>query len=342
MGVAKKSQPRPNKGDPKRYPLVSIISCFYNRAGYIEKSVNSLLAQTYQNIEIILVDDGSKDDTLSKLSVYTDERINIISHPNKGFVRALRDAIAIANGDIIAIHGSGDISLPTRIEEQVNALIDDPNIGVVGCYVRNFDIIRDKWEVLRPRIDKNQLATVIKHNPFTHGEVMFRRTCYEQVGGYRDFFKFAQDRDLWLRMASITRFFVVPEVLYQRDTIEGSVTKNPAKSREQVYLSEFAVYCAVVRKAKGYDPLDIEGESAFQKISKEHNLRLSARLRAMAHRYLAIGDIFAANGFILESVNLDPTSRKSKYLSVLLSLASKNSIFAAVLKKIFQLRTELA
>ena len=217
----------------KKYPLVSIVSCFYNRTDNIHQSVESLLGQTYPNLEVILVDDGSTDDTLRKLSSYQDARIKLISHSNKGFVRTLREAISLSEGEVIAIHGSGDISFPTRIEKQANVLIENADVGVVGCYVRSFNVIRKKWDIFRPIIEKDQLKGLIERNPFSHGEVIFRRTCYEQVGGYREFFQFAQDRDLWLRMASTTRFYIVPEILYQREIVMGSVTKNPIKSRKR-------------------------------------------------------------------------------------------------------------
>ena len=322
-------------------PLVSVISCFYNRADSARQSVESLLAQTYRNLEILLVDDGSRDNTLERLSSYKDPRIKLIAHSNKGFVRALCNAIANSSGDLIAIHGSGDISFPTRIEQQANLLINNPDIGVVGCYVRNFNIIRRKWDIFRPSVDGDQLATLVRRNCFTHGEVMFRRRCYEQVGGYREFFQFAQDRDLWLRMAPITRFAIIPEVLYQREPDKGSVTKNPQKSRKQVYLSEFAVYCANIRKESGYDPLDVDGYEAFQSITKKCNLRLSSRLRGLALRYLADGDVATAHEFIVESLSLHPSSSKSRHFLTVLSFAIRNPILTICLQSIFRWRLEV-
>lgn len=320
------------------YPVVSVVSCFYNRQNYIHESVESLLNQTYKNLEVVLVDDGSTDNTFDLLSSYEDPRIKLISHPNKGFVRALRDAISVSKGEIIAVHGSGDISLPTRIEQQVDLLINNPDVGVVGCYVRNFSVIQKEWYIFRPNIDEHQLSNLIKRNLFTHGEVMFRRASYEQVGGYREFFQFAQDRDLWLRMAPITRFAVIPEVLYQREALAGSVTRDLSKAKKQAYLSEFAIYCAIVRQEKAYDPLDEEGFEAFQKFQNDPSSRLPIRLRNLAQRFLADGNIDAAYEFILESTSVDPSSIKSRYLLIALSLARKSPIFALVLDNILRYR----
>ena len=114
-------------------PLVSVVSAYYNRQDKVIDSINSLLNQTYKNLEIIVIDDGSTDDTYKVLSSLEDPRLKIISQPNQGFVRAIRYAISVSNSEFIAIHGAGDISLPKRIEMQVNLLMGNPDIGVVGC-----------------------------------------------------------------------------------------------------------------------------------------------------------------------------------------------------------------
>ena len=103
-------------------PLVSIITVYYNREQYIKESIQSLLEQTYKNTEIIIVDDGSNDETLNILNKFTDNRIRIISHGNMGFVKSIKKAIDISKGKYIAIHGSVDISHANRIERQVDFL----------------------------------------------------------------------------------------------------------------------------------------------------------------------------------------------------------------------------
>ena len=319
--------------------LVSVISCFYNRSEYVCRSVESLLRQTYKNIEILLVDDGSTDDTLDQLSSYKDSRIKLISHRNKGFVRALKDAISISHGNFIAIHGSGDISLPQRIEKQIYMLMDNPNIGVVGCYRQDFSIARNLWDIQKPSVAEDQLSQLLLHNPFSHGEVMFRRSCYEQVGGYREFFEFAQDRDLWLRLAPITRFAVVPEILYRREPIEGSVTKTPCKARKQTYLSEFSIFCALTRKLKSFDPLDRYGSKAFidfqSSISAKH--KISTRLRGLVYRYAADGQFSAAKEFMKEVTDLKPSFFNVVVFRII-TFAENNLTLRKLIKVLLRLR----
>ncbi len=270
---------------------------------------------------------------------FRDSRIRLITHENKGFVSALRAAIEASRGSLIAIHGSGDISLPDRIEMQANLLMKSPDVGVVGCYMRGFNVVTGKYHVKRPVIEEDQLSQLIKENIFSHGEVMFKRIFYEQVGGYRVFFEFAQDRDLWLRLAPITRFAIVPKILYERELIEGSVTRVPSKARKQAYLSEFAVTCALIKREQGFDPLDRDGYEAFQKLALV-SLQLPLRLRSLAFRYLASSKLDAANTLMAEAVFLDPSIHNRSALVVIV-LAQRMPIIRVFLKLIIRWRSNL-
>ena len=123
-------------------PLVSVISAYYNREDHVEESIQSLLDQTYENLEIIThVDDGSTDNTLERLRRFDDPRLKIVTHENCGLVLSFIKAIEMSSGEYIAIHGSGDLSLPRRIEKQAALLQEKEKVGVVGCYVNNIDTV---------------------------------------------------------------------------------------------------------------------------------------------------------------------------------------------------------
>lgn len=231
-------------------PLVSIVSGYYNREDYVDDSIQSLLDQTYRNIEIVVFDDCSTDGTYKKLIAFEqkDDRVKIIRHEvNRGFVRGLIEAIRITKGKYIAIHGSGDYSYPDRIKLQSEALEQYPNVGVVGSFIENVrmeDSIHGKKEH-RKLVDKKLMGSakeqLLRSNPFSHGEVMYRRELYDQVGGYRELFKFAQDRDLWCRMSMVCDFYIVPQLLYKRYELADGVSFSINKVIIQRVLSEFAV-----------------------------------------------------------------------------------------------------
>ena len=121
----------------KNNQLVSIIMPAYNSETYIEKSIESILSQTYKCFEFIIINDGSTDKTRSIIKKYKDPRINLIdNNRNLGLSRSVNKGLKVAKGMFIARHDSDDISLPTRIHDQINFLIANPSIGLCGTWAK--------------------------------------------------------------------------------------------------------------------------------------------------------------------------------------------------------------
>lgn len=225
-------------------PKVSIISGYYNRENWVFDSIESLRNQIYDNLEIIIFDDHSTDRTYQNLckACLNDPRIKLIRHEkNIGFVNGLVEAIELSSGDYIAIHGSGDISLPNRIGKQVLSLEENPNIVGVDCYYVN----SDSRNGTRKEVCNKGTFTksdFMKSNPLSHGGVMFRKEIYNDIGGYRRAFKYAQDFDLWLRMSEHGNFYIVPEFLYERRINFDGVSYKPDKFIMQ------RKYCLLAKK----------------------------------------------------------------------------------------------
>ncbi|AFY69752.1 glycosyl transferase family 2 [Thalassoporum mexicanum PCC 7367] len=286
-------------------PLVSIVSVYYNRQGFITESINSLLEQTYQNLEIIVIDDGSTDDTYTKLKAIQDSRLTVISHANMGFTRSIKQAVALTKGEYVAVHGSGDISLPTRIEKQVALLQQRPDVGVVGCYVETINEWAGYSLPYERKLEGNITKAAQQINPFTHGEVMFRRSVYESVGGYREFFRYAQDYDLWLRISLQANFEIVTESLYKRFIFPTSVSASIDKVVVQKCLSSFAVQCIDQRIEHGADLIDRYGEYAA--FFRTRDRKLAKELWKLAIKLIYVGDFSKAgqvNRLSINEVNL--------------------------------------
>lgn len=272
-----------------KYPLVSVVCPWYNRADYIQDSLSSLLSQTYTNVEIIIVNDGSSDPRVKQiLDQYDDARIKIIHQNNSGFVSAVRTAIDHSQGDFIAVHGAGEISLPDRILKQANILLQCSELVGVGCNYENVFIATDGSITKRVKKEFSEIAShndLMIANPLVHGAIMFKRSIYNKVEGYRVFFKFAQDLDLWLRMSDFGDFYIVQETLYERrvflnDGVAASVDKVLLQSR----FMEFARQCSALRRAHGFDFLDKYGESGglfFIPTSKTASVSAKAALKYM-------------------------------------------------------------
>ncbi len=291
--------------------LISIVTAYYNREDWVDETMESLLAQTHKNIEIIVVDDCSTDGTYEKLNVYRqkDSRIKLIKNiANKGFVETMRSAIELCKGEYIAIQGSGDVSFPTRIEKQMAVLKANSKVGLVGC-LRNVvnKTSLDKLYAFKPdswiegeAFSGDASKVILKRNLFAHGSVMFKAGLYNDVGGYRSEFVFAQDRDLWIRLSKVCHFHVINESLYERYFIPGSVSINPEKRLLQRYLSELAVQCGTCELGEKdlVDRFGMQAPFFFQR-SKS----LSIDLSKAALRWLNQGDTNSAKVFASAALN---------------------------------------
>lgn len=196
-------------------PLVTVIMSVYNDEQYVGEAVDSILEQTYQNFELLLIDDGSTDGSKEILGEYaTQEPVTLVQNDeNKGLTASLNRGIDAASGKYIARQDADDRSRPTRLERQVEYLESHPDVGLVGTDAIMIDA--DGSSVRRRHVpSRPSQSELLEQNHFVHGSVMLRRGLLEAVGGYDELFKYAQDYDLWLRLAKRTTLRNIPEPLY--------------------------------------------------------------------------------------------------------------------------------
>ena len=250
---------------------VSICVAQYNRADRILESIGSLLHQNYDNYEVIVVNDGSSDaNTQIALESIDDPRLTVIFQENSGFVSAMNHAISLATGEYIAIHGAGDVSLPDRIKKQAAFLDQHPEHVLVSCKYSDVPVGEDammdesqacEYDTQSGEVEESDLS--YKPSPFGHGEVMYRRDAFYQVGQYRRFFKFAQDKDLWLRMIKVGRFYILNDNLYRRGLFKkDGIATDLEKLYMQKLLMAFAVQIYETKMQFGFDLLERYGDQA--------------------------------------------------------------------------------
>jgi len=182
---------------------VSVVMPVFNAEATVFQTLESLRAQTFQSMEIVVVNDGSTDGTLEILRNQPD--IKLLDHSHRGIVPALNDGLAAANGEYIARMDADDLCHPERIEQQVAFLDAFPEIGIVGCRV-GFGGDREKQagyaahvDWINGLIDPEEIAlNRFVESPFAHPSVMFHRELFEQFGAYHDG-PFPEDYELWLR-----------------------------------------------------------------------------------------------------------------------------------------------
>ena len=323
---------------------VSICVAQYNRADRIAKSIGSLLAQDFSDFEVIVVNDGSPDDKVrEELEKLSCERLTIIHQDNTGFVGAMRKAIDNARGEYIAIHGAGDISLPNRIRTQSDFLDQNQDYSLVSCHYTDVEIDsagegkRKLFALTSGDVPESDLT--YKPTPIGHGEVMYRKSAYSSIGGYRHFFKFAQDKDLWLRLIKTGKFFVIPINLYERGLFK---TDGIATNHEKLYLQKvlmaFAVQCYEMRETCGKDLLDVYGKQAG--LLRKPSKKVSDFCFLTSLRLYMNDNLEDANTFIERSL-MENKNLKNFLLNIIINLSAIRVIkilLIHTLRKIRQLK----
>jgi glycosyltransferase involved in cell wall biosynthesis len=182
---------------------VSVVMPVYNAEATVHQALDSVRTQTFQSLEIIVVNDGSTDNSLEILRQQPD--IKLLDHSHRGIVPALNDGLTAASGNYIARMDADDLCHPERIEQQASFLDAFPDIGIVGCRV-SFSGNREQQagyaayvDWTNSLIDPDDIAlNRFIESPFAHPSIMFRRELFEQFGAYRDG-PFPEDYELWLR-----------------------------------------------------------------------------------------------------------------------------------------------
>ena len=233
---------------------VSIIMSVYNGEKHLRESVDSILNQTFKDFEFIIINDGSKDQSKDILESYKDERIKLIHHKNMGLTKSLNIGIANAKGKYIARQDADDISEPERLKTQFDFMEANPGLGLIGS---QFKIIKENGEIAGsislPLEDKIIKEMLIEMNQFCHVSVMIRREVLDKVGLYREYFKYAQDYDLWLRISEQYEVRNLPELLIRYRVAEKSITSN--KMYLQSRYAGLAIMQAMLRRETGFDEI---------------------------------------------------------------------------------------
>ena len=179
---------------------ISVVISVYNGEKHLRESVESVLNQTFTDFEFIIVNDGSTDASLEIIKSYDDERIQIINNEeNIGLTKSLNKALKQAQGEYIARQDADDISLPNRLELQLEFLEKHPEVALLGTgvYVINENGDTVEKRIMHPKPKKS----LLKGNRFIHGSVMFRKSVIDELGAYNETLKYSQDYELWLRMS---------------------------------------------------------------------------------------------------------------------------------------------
>jgi glycosyltransferase involved in cell wall biosynthesis len=203
-------------GRSNQMTKISVIIPTYNRGNFTVEAINSVLAQTYKDYEIIVVDDGSTDDTREKMKAF-DNQIRYIYQENKGPSAARNTGIQQAKGEYLAFCDSDDRFLPTKLEKQMNFIKKNPKCHFLYTWYYN---VNEKGEITKLRKpfsckNKEQLQYCLFARRFTirTSTLLVHKKCFEQAGLFNEKYWYSQDWDMWLRLAAYYRGYCLEEPL---------------------------------------------------------------------------------------------------------------------------------
>jgi glycosyltransferase involved in cell wall biosynthesis len=235
-------------------PTVSVLIPAYNAGWCVRKAVDSVLAQDWRDFEVIVVNDGSTDDTAAVLAEYG-QAIRVIDQPNGGMSNARNAGIRAARGEFIAFLDSDDWWLPTKLGRQVAMLRQRPELGFCSCAARVEDMdgaLVNLWSC--PQWQGSLLAYLFQGGASVPGScsaVLARRDLVLAAGAFDETLRGAEDPDLWIRLAAITDYACIDEPLVVILRRPGSVSRNLEAMRDSTLR--------MMRKNRHLLPRDLQG-----------------------------------------------------------------------------------
>jgi len=296
-----------------REPVVSVVLSVFNDASRVRRAAMSILEQTFEELELIAIDDGSTDgsgDLLEELA-RSDSRVRVIRQRNTGLTRALARGCGEARGVYVARQDAGDWSHPGRIAEQVQMMRSAENVVLTACGTSFcgpggellFQVARS-GRALRQGLDRLVPGELV--GPPHHGACMFAREAYARAGGYRPEFVFAQDIDLWLRLAELGDCVGSEGMRYNASVDFGGISQR--SNDRQHELAALAIGCAVARR-RGEPEDDMLASARSVQSPPASTLSITverARYHYFVARNLCKRDPPGARRYFLKSLADDP------------------------------------
>lgn len=259
----------------------------YNCQRFVGDAIQCILNQTYTNWELIIADDGSKDNTKKLIDHFSDPRINTFHNAeNQGYLKTWNKLINKVQGKYVTFLDADDTCSPERLEKMVRFLNENPNIGVVGS---NFNRINDKSEITYSSdfvLEHNEIVEKMPHEFNVVGSaVMLRKEILEDIGGYNEFFNRIGAEDYyWLYLIS-EKYLIhnLPDHLYNyrfnQNSVMGNLTLNP----EKLFISEVLIKVIEQRKKTGTDDIEQGNWETLYKILSEKLNEVGSSTHALYH-----------------------------------------------------------
>ncbi len=198
---------------------LSVLMPVYNAERFLQEAIESVLGQTFKDFELIIINDGSTDNSQAIIDKYQaqDNRIRAYQQENKGLIATLNKGLKLAKADYVARIDADDACYPERLQVQYDYMLDNDDLILCGSF---YDVIDDGSrfieQVRPPTSDEACRKSLMQGNIFIHSSVIYKKEVVLQIGGYRSAFKYAEDYDLWLRLIEVGKVGNIAQFLVQR------------------------------------------------------------------------------------------------------------------------------
>lgn len=212
-------------------PLVSVVIATYNMAAYLPLAVRSALGQTYKNIEILIVDDGSTDSTRDIVEPFLeDQRVRYLYQENKGQAAAKNHGVRESRGQYVAFLDADDLWVRDKLEQQLPLFFRSPAVGVVFSRVAYIDESGNELRIADNELFRGRVSgQLLIRNFIGFGTAVVRRQCFDRLGSFDEAIRMGIDYDLWLRFSTEYEFDFVDRPLLRYRVWSGQMSNNCKK-----------------------------------------------------------------------------------------------------------------
>lgn len=200
--------------------------CVYNGQDHVAAAIDSILTQSFNDFELVVVDDGSTDDTAQILSTYAaqDQRVRVHTQENTGLTRALNVGLSLCTAPLIARQDADDLSYTDRLQRQFDLFQNRSDVVLCGsdADIQNEDHI-SRWG----HYEEADLPKIVRlRPPFPHSSAMFKKETAQALGGYDETYSTAQDMEFWMRMAQAGKLAMIADPLIRLNVGAGTISRK--------------------------------------------------------------------------------------------------------------------